>query len=697
MACGDDSEHLSPGEVPSLGEVVVRIDPATSSQCPHGGSVVSVGLDDNRNTVLDDAEVRQHTVVCLRAPIEQPPSPPQVVVRLVPEPAGEHCSEGGTAVQSGPDHNGNGQLDDAEVSHTDYVCNERLLTRFATEPPGAHCVAGGLAFFIGRDRDRDGELDDAEIEQTEYECSTILTRNVSVTSTAEISALAEIAVINGSLTISGDAIEQAALPRLQHIFGPLAVRNAAKLTRVEAPELRDIQGDQEIRATALLVTLDLPRLTRVSGSLTIENNAALLDLSGLPMLTEVGATVAINDNAALRSVASAISSIGSDLRLHGNPQLRQLTWTLLHPLQGFVARETALTTLQLTVAASIETPALGVASVSSNPALTSVTIDAAVMNSLFVDHNAMLTDFAVRGYEILGDVTIRTSPQLSGVRFEVPDNFSAFHMRGDFELWSPAQTLEANASGIVMHGVCSIFETRLTNLSSIRSAAILMVSGNAQLTAISGIEAGYLDVAGNSALTRIALGQSTLTGFTRIVHNAALEEVRLGSQRALASSVQIGFNPELQRIVAPTLEDIAGELSITDNPLLTTVTMEHLQDLQDLHLSRCPERTFFGLPMLTHGHFLSIYGNPGLHHLDFAALHSVGTFSIVDNSARPACEVAARLRAREWITRSFSAPIHPRSRRCSWGHIRGVCALLAPCHRGGCGRKSQGEPRARRT
>jgi hypothetical protein len=35
------------------------------------------------------------------------------------------------------------------------------------------------------------------------------------------------------------------------------------------------------------------------------------------------------------------------------------------------------------------------------------------------------------------------------------------------------------------------------------------------------------------------------------------------------------------------------------------------------------------------------------------------------------------LRPREWITRSFSAPIRLRWRRCSGGHIRGVCALLA--------------------
>jgi hypothetical protein len=45
--------------------------------------------------------------------------------------------------------------------------------------------------------------------------------------------------------------------------------------------------------------------------------------------------------------------------------------------------------------------------------------------------------------------------------------------------------------------------------------------------------------------------------------------------------------------------------------------------------------------------------------------------------------IAMESKACEWMTRSFSSPIHSRCRRCPWGHLRGGCALLAPCHRGG--------------
>jgi hypothetical protein len=136
----------------SAGAVLVRTDPASASECPHGGSVVSSGIDDNHSQTLDAGEIRARTVVCDDAPV----NPPPIVTRLVAEPAGEHCAQGGTAVQSGPDRTANGRLDDDEIAHVDYVCSEALLTRLAAEPAGSDCIAGGVAFLTGRDRNGDG-------------------------------------------------------------------------------------------------------------------------------------------------------------------------------------------------------------------------------------------------------------------------------------------------------------------------------------------------------------------------------------------------------------------------------------------------------------------------------------------------------------------------------------------------------------
>jgi len=45
------------------------------------------------------------------------------LVRLDEEPAGENCQEGGTAVHSGIDDDGDGQLSDGEITSTAYICN----------------------------------------------------------------------------------------------------------------------------------------------------------------------------------------------------------------------------------------------------------------------------------------------------------------------------------------------------------------------------------------------------------------------------------------------------------------------------------------------------------------------------------------------------------------------------------------------
>src|SRR5262249_15905173 len=58
-------------------DVLVRTDPASAAECAHGGSVLSSGLDENRNQTLDDVEIRTRTVVCNDAPA------PPIVVRLV--------------------------------------------------------------------------------------------------------------------------------------------------------------------------------------------------------------------------------------------------------------------------------------------------------------------------------------------------------------------------------------------------------------------------------------------------------------------------------------------------------------------------------------------------------------------------------------------------------------------------------------
>jgi hypothetical protein len=116
------------------------------------------------------------------------------------EPAGANCASGGVKLEFGPDVNGNGLLDAAEIvpALTQYVCNGasgavgavgpqgiqgvagtngtnglNALVKTTVEPAGANCVAGGTKVETGLDANNNGVLDLAEINtaQTTYVCN----------------------------------------------------------------------------------------------------------------------------------------------------------------------------------------------------------------------------------------------------------------------------------------------------------------------------------------------------------------------------------------------------------------------------------------------------------------------------------------------------------------------------------------------
>lgn len=89
---------------------------------------------------------------------------------LADEPAGSNCSAGGVQVNTGPDSNGNGVLDAAEIETTKYVCGKATLTDVTPEPAGTNCSAGGVKIRTGIDTDDNGTLDAGEVKTTNYVC-----------------------------------------------------------------------------------------------------------------------------------------------------------------------------------------------------------------------------------------------------------------------------------------------------------------------------------------------------------------------------------------------------------------------------------------------------------------------------------------------------------------------------------------------
>ncbi|MCE9670703.1 hypothetical protein LY474_23120 [Myxococcus stipitatus] len=96
------------------------------------------------------------------------------LARIEPEPAGEHCPLGGRAVHVGSDVDGDGVLDDAEVTSTQYTCDTAsadVLVVIEAVGAGEKCARGGQVSRAGRDVNGDKLLDATEVLREVYACA----------------------------------------------------------------------------------------------------------------------------------------------------------------------------------------------------------------------------------------------------------------------------------------------------------------------------------------------------------------------------------------------------------------------------------------------------------------------------------------------------------------------------------------------
>ena len=182
-APGTPGQDGTPGQNGKNSLVRVVAEPA-GANCQHGGTAMHSGLDANSNGTLEDSEVSSTSYACNGVNGSSGSGAAQVLMRQDPEPAGTNCAQGGILVSSGVDANGNDTLEPSEVKNTSYVCNgangtqgspgtpgTKSLVRLDPEPAGTHCAQGGTAVHSGLDANGNNTLDSAEITQTQYVCS----------------------------------------------------------------------------------------------------------------------------------------------------------------------------------------------------------------------------------------------------------------------------------------------------------------------------------------------------------------------------------------------------------------------------------------------------------------------------------------------------------------------------------------------
>ena len=259
------------------------------------------------------------------------------LVRLDVELEGEHCAQGGAALHSGVDGNGDGELSDEEVTATRYVCHgsgekgepgnpgsngAKALVRLENEPAGGNCEFGGTAVRAGLDVDGDDELSEEEVTSTAYVCDGF--------------GEGDSAVWEGDYRLDSPAAALA-LRGIRHITGALRVYDLADMEVLSLTNLQHIDGELEIHDTGL-VRVSLPRLETVGRGVEllppqsppvpqevfkVSHNAALVSFSA-PLLESVGGTFGIYTNDALSSFElPTLRDVGEYFWVFENPSLPQ--------------------------------------------------------------------------------------------------------------------------------------------------------------------------------------------------------------------------------------------------------------------------------------------------------------------------------------------------------------------------------------
>jgi hypothetical protein len=313
-------------------------------------------------------------VFCLCSCGDQDHASESLVASLA-EPPGANCAEGGQAIESGLDTNGNGVLDASEVTHTSYVCaganGEQPLIRIDPEPDGSHCAAGGSAVNVGIDTNGDSILEDSEIETTSYICNptnpTVIDGSFTVNNSVDAAQLVGVTHITGNLTIDAVGLSSIDLGALATVDGTINVTGFSG-TMIAMPALT-ATGALEYRVAAALA---VPVLA-TAGGIQINNVA----VAALPALTTVGNLSFGGD--ALTSVSVPVLTTAASISISNSSALTaiDLPHVMTTSLTITSDQHLATLTIHLTSAGNVwlqDLPALAAIDLSSLTRITGILV-----------------------------------------------------------------------------------------------------------------------------------------------------------------------------------------------------------------------------------------------------------------------------------------------------------------------------------
>lgn len=531
------TEYVCTTPVP---DVLVRAQVVPPGErCPLGGQVSRAGHDTNGNGVLEDGEITREVYGCT----ESDP----VVTHVAPLPSRSGaCFRSGSRVEAGPDLDRDGVLDDTERQASTVVCSDTSLVRVRqrTEPSGLRCPLGGTRVEAGADSNGNGELDDAEATSSAWLCHALRTYDgdMVVTGPADAAALQGISRIRGNLLVTSTALKEVVLPALMVVEGPMTFHDNPELARLELPGLRFVNGSVDISYNASLEKVAFGDVANgplwVQGALVVEVNPSLPTLSGLGALVPAGSIILVNNDALEEpgSFEHLIQQPGG-ITVRENDRLQRLPFPRLERVSGDV-------------------------DITHNAALPSLAGTAlrTIGGHLFISGNDSLTDLSglpelrsVTGWlSVLGHKALRSTEGL----------YTLFDVGG--------LTIADNAE-LVTAGAFPVLTT-ITNE--------LEISGNPKLTSV-----GTFDIRSTRRL-RVGFNPllTDLSGLGRLLSVQSLVVDNNASLRSLAGfaglretiELQVLANPGLEQLGLDALERVDVFLSVLDNAKLPTCRVTSL-------------------------------------------------------------------------------------------------------------------------
>jgi hypothetical protein len=284
------------------------------------------------------------------------------LVRVDIEPSGANCPHGGLAVRTGADTDADGKLSDAEVTSTSYLCKDpgqSALVRLDAEPIGSNCPKGGTAIKVGIDKNGDGTLQDAEVTSTSYVCNappfgggTVLNGSFTIHNSLDVAFLQQFTEVTGNVQIEAPGLTSISLPALAKVgrfgtsdgmpdvttvdlpvlqsAGAFSMLSTGSLSTFSAPNLQTVKAEVQIGAYGSAIPVSLPALAS-AGSITLYGLITSVDLGALttsgplafkltnPASIDLPSLTTVSDDFEISGVSSFAAPKLSTIDLTKNP------------------------------------------------------------------------------------------------------------------------------------------------------------------------------------------------------------------------------------------------------------------------------------------------------------------------------------------------------------------------------------------